>query len=128
MCRYERIIWSNHLTDLYDISRKVEQQLQSARELRRKASELSRDMREENARVSGIRRTAREQARLAREARETLQVEAYLQTMIEKLYTYGDSVRLQVFPVANVERPRGTQADQLNTSGSSSSAPEFETS
>ena len=105
----------------------MEEQLESARALRKNSQQLSRDMREMNARVSSAKRSAREHAQLAREARKTLEVEAYLQHMIEKLYKYGESVRLQVFPVANITHARYTQLTNASETESTTSAPEFET-
>lgn len=125
LSRYERLIWSNHLADLYDISRKVETQMQSARQLRLKTKELSRDLREDHARADSAKRRAREQTRLAREARETLEVEAYLQKMIEKLYTYGDSVRLQVYPVSSRGQSRSLRPANRSPNAATSSSPEF---
>ena len=107
---YENLIWSNHMNDLYDLCVRVKDALEKAKRLRMDAVAVSRDFETMDKSINRSKRRLREQSQSSKEVQKMLEVDIYLKGMINKLFNYGDNIRLVMYPVHSESSKRTTQS------------------
>ena len=99
IAHYEKQLWSNHLSDLHDLCVRVQEALDRAKRLRTHAADIKCDHDAMEKLVNRCRRRLREQSQSSKETQKMLEVDIYLKGMLDKLFTYGENIRLIMYPV-----------------------------